>query len=108
MLWLAEGLHLDFMIRLFPHMNYFKDEPTNNLDIESIHALAEAIEEFGGGVVMVTHDERLIRETSCQLWIVEDHVSVLKSLIISFGTLYTSRNQYFFVVILIFLVVPFR
>ena len=48
------------------------DEPTNNLDIESIQALAEAIEEFNGGVVMVTHDERLIRSTNCQLWVVED------------------------------------
>uniref|UniRef100_A0A1I8EI32 ATP-binding cassette n=2 Tax=Wuchereria bancrofti TaxID=6293 RepID=A0A1I8EI32_WUCBA len=48
------------------------DEPTNNLDIESIRALAEAIENFGGGVIMVTHDERLIRETNCQLWIVEN------------------------------------
>uniref|UniRef100_A0A914WRZ6 ABC transporter domain-containing protein n=1 Tax=Plectus sambesii TaxID=2011161 RepID=A0A914WRZ6_9BILA len=48
------------------------DEPTNNLDIESIEALAEAIETYGGGVVMVTHDERLIRQTSCQLWVVEN------------------------------------
>ncbi|GIY95744.1 ATP-binding cassette sub-family F member 1 [Caerostris extrusa] len=47
------------------------DEPTNNLDIESIDALAEAVTEFEGGVVIVTHDERLIRETNCQLWIIE-------------------------------------
>jgi ATP-binding cassette subfamily F protein 1 len=48
------------------------DEPTNNLDIESIDALAEAINEFQGGVVVVTHDERLIRDTNCQLWVVEE------------------------------------
>lgn len=48
------------------------DEPTNNLDIESIDALAEAISEYEGGVVIVTHDERLIRETSCCLYVIED------------------------------------
>jgi len=48
------------------------DEPTNNLDIESIDALAEAINEFEGGVLFVTHDARLILETHCQLWIIED------------------------------------
>ncbi|CAL2044534.1 unnamed protein product [Caenorhabditis brenneri] len=48
------------------------DEPTNNLDIESIDALAEAIRDFNGGVLMVTHDERLVVRTDCDLWIVEN------------------------------------
>lgn len=36
------------------------DEPTNHLDIESIDALAEAIKAYNGGLVLVSHDFRLI------------------------------------------------
>ncbi|XP_039598449.1 ATP-binding cassette sub-family F member 1-like [Polypterus senegalus] len=48
------------------------DEPTNNLDIESIDALGEAINDFKGAVIIVSHDARLITETNCQLWVVEN------------------------------------
>merc|ERR1712241_703714 len=48
------------------------DEPTNNLDIESIDALAEALNDYQGGVITVSHDERLIRDTNCSLYVIED------------------------------------
>ncbi|KAJ3055837.1 hypothetical protein HK097_009040 [Rhizophlyctis rosea] len=48
------------------------DEPTNALDIETIDSLAEAINEFEGGVVLVSHDFRLISQVAQQIWVCEN------------------------------------
>ncbi|XIA62596.1 ATP-binding cassette domain-containing protein [Bradyrhizobium sp. TZ2] len=46
------------------------DEPTNHLDIDSRAALAEAINDFPGAVIMVSHDRYLIEACADQLWVV--------------------------------------
>ncbi|MGI9493124.1 MAG: ABC-F family ATP-binding cassette domain-containing protein [Geminicoccaceae bacterium] len=48
------------------------DEPTNHLDIDSREALVQAINDFKGGVILISHDRHLIELTADQLWLVAD------------------------------------
>ncbi|KAI3643989.1 hypothetical protein MP228_010153 [Amoeboaphelidium protococcarum] len=52
------------------------DEPTNFLDMETIDALAEGINEFDGGVVLISHDFRLINQVAEEIWVIEEGVLV--------------------------------
>ncbi|XP_009874813.1 PREDICTED: ATP-binding cassette sub-family F member 3, partial [Apaloderma vittatum] len=51
---------------------YILDEPTNHLDMETIEALAKALNKFRGGVILVSHDERFIRLVCQELWVCEN------------------------------------
>jgi ATP-binding cassette subfamily F protein 3 len=48
------------------------DEPTNHLDIPSQEVLQEALSEFEGTLLIVTHDRYLIRKLATRVWVIED------------------------------------
>jgi ATP-binding cassette subfamily F protein 3 len=48
------------------------DEPTNHLDVDSRQALVQALNDFAGAVVLVTHDPHLIELVADRLWLVAD------------------------------------
>ena len=52
------------------------DEPTNHLDVESIEALEDAIEQYEGSVLLVSHDRELLRALTTRVWVLHDrHVT---------------------------------
>jgi ATP-binding cassette subfamily F protein 3 len=54
-----------------PHL-VMLDEPTNHLDIDSRAALVEAINDFPGAIILVSHDRHLIEACADRLWLVAD------------------------------------
>jgi ATP-binding cassette subfamily F protein 3 len=48
------------------------DEPTNHLDIESVEALEDALSEFEGTVLLVSHDRALLDALASRVWILHD------------------------------------
>jgi len=44
------------------------DEPTNHLDVESIEAVEDALEDYEGTVILVSHDRAFLRELSTRVW----------------------------------------
>jgi ATP-binding cassette subfamily F protein 2 len=76
-----------------PHL-LLLDEPTNHLDIETIDALAEAINNFNGGMVLVSHDFRLINQVAQEIWICEHQkVSPWKGTIMEFKAMLRKKMK---------------
>jgi len=48
------------------------DEPTNHLDVESIEALEDALQEYDGTILLVSHDRELLRVLVDRVWVLHE------------------------------------
>lgn len=64
-------LALALLIRQKPNL-LLLDEPTNHLDLDMREAIVLALQDYTGGVVLVSHDRHLLRTTADELWRVDE------------------------------------
>ncbi|CAM9971166.1 unnamed protein product, partial [Ectocarpus fasciculatus] len=54
-----------------PHI-LLLDEPTNHASMEMIDSMARAIKQFQGGVIVISHDFRLLQQVAEEIWVVDE------------------------------------
>ena len=64
-------LLLNLVAMSAPHM-LILDEPTNHLDLDSRRALLDALNDYAGAVILITHDRSLMELVADRLWLVAD------------------------------------
>jgi ATP-binding cassette, subfamily F, member 3 len=69
----GEKARLLFALATFhaPHL-LILDEPTNHLDVDSREALIHALNDYGGAVILISHDRHLLEAAVDRLWVVRD------------------------------------
>lgn len=76
-----------------PHI-LLLDEPTNAADMEMIDSMAEAIQQFNGAVVVISHDFRLLQQVVKEIWIVDRGIKTWNGDILTYKNLLKSKHGY--------------
>jgi ATP-binding cassette, subfamily F, member 3 len=70
------------------------DEPTNHLDVESIEALEDAIDDYDGTVLLISHDRELLRTLTTRVWVLhERHITDFDGNFAEWETLSAERRH---------------